>query len=464
MQLGDTIAAISTPPGKGGIGIIRLSGPEAIAIADIFFRGKSKSPLSAVKSHTVHYGYFTDPDNGETIDEVLCLVMHAPHSYTCEDMVEINAHGGSYILQYLLSLVIRKGARMAEKGEFTYRAYINGRIDLSQAEGVADLINAETEKSMKNAVRQVSGALKEKIRTIRNSVLEVYADFEAEIDFIEDNIEILDKNEGIGRLEGVKTQLTKLIESYQSGKYLKNGVRVGLFGWVNVGKSSLFNALLDADRVIVSEEPGTTRDVVEADMHFRGIRFHLVDTAGLRLQPGAIEAEGVRRTEQTMKESDAALFIMDCSSLKPAEDGEIYTRLKERFPDERQLLVIFNKIDLMEKGWKPPEHWKSFDFHCTSAKEKRGIEAIKSRLYENLIENGGTDRESIYIVNTRHCALLQQARDDIEKAVQGLRNKLSVEFIALDLQQCLSKLGEVTGETVSDELLDNIFSRFCIGK
>jgi len=464
MKIEDTIAAISTPIGKGGIGIIRISGEDALNVAEKVLKGSKR--ISESESHRAYHGYFIDNDSGEILDEVMYIVMRAPNSYTREDMVEINTHGGIYLIKNLLEIVLSKGARIAEPGEFTFRAFINGRIDLTQAEAVADLIEAESEKVMKIAVRQVVGELKSSIKGIRDEIIDIYSTSEAEIDFVEEDIELEDKGMLIKRLNGISDRIVKMIKSYKIGRYYKDGIKIGIYGRVNVGKSSLLNSLIGKDRVIVSDEPGTTRDIIDGEITHNGVLLKIVDTAGLRESIGYVEKEGIRRTELTMEDSDIAVLVIDISDIRANEDLKIYNNLKDKFFGEKKLFIAYNKIDLIKdmNKFKPIVNGKEVVSLLVSAKEKIGIDKLKDAFNESVVSNKSLENNDILIVNIRHQELLKKAHERIRRLIEGYENNVPNEFLALDFSETIECLGNITGDTAGEELLNRIFSKFCIGK
>ncbi len=464
MRTEDTIAAISTPIGKGGIGIIRISGKDTFAIAEKVLRG-SKG-ISDAESHRLYNGYFVNPESGEKLDEVMYVKMNAKNSYTREDMIEINTHGGVYLIKRLLEVVLSQGARLAEAGEFTFRAFINGRIDLTQAEAVADLIESENEKSLKTAIRQVAGELKNSIKEIKDEIIDIYSNSEAEIDFVEEDIEREDKDSVIKRLKKTSNNLEKMIESYQAGRYYKSGIKVGIFGRVNVGKSSLFNALIGKDRVIVSEQPGTTRDVIDGEIEHNGLVLKFFDTAGIREGKGIIENEGIKRTKLIMENSDIAVLVIDSDDIKKDEDLEVYNELKEKFSENRNVLIAYNKIDLIEDIAEIEIVISNKEIRniFISAKEKIGIDKIIDAIIDNVDADKSLENNNILIVNVRHHELLKRANEGIERLIKGYTEKIPNEFLAIDFSETIENLGKITGDVSSDDLLNRIFSKFCIGK
>lgn len=453
----DTITAISTPLGEAGLGIVRLSGESAFQIADKIFQGKIK-PTQA-ESHTVHYGKAVDPISNEILDEVLLIIMKAPHTYTAEDVVEISCHGGPLVLQKILHATVAAGARLAEPGEFTLRAFVNGRIDLAQAEAVADIIRAKSDSSLKSALAQLEGRLSSRIEIIRAKLLDLMAKIEAQIDFVEQDVPAQDKKVMSKIINEVEEGLVKLIETYEEGKILKEGLNVVIVGKPNVGKSSLLNSLLQKDRAIVTAIPGTTRDVISDYVNFDGILVRLVDTAGFRVSGDEIEIEGIKRAEKEIQKGDLILLVVDCT-LSLTEDEKIL----EKKLQEQNYLVVLNKIDLVkEKTAKDFDNqFSNKTSHRVSALLGEGMDALKKSIVSRISK---MHREGeIVLTNLRHKEALETALEFLEKSKQGLEKNLSLEFIALDTRKALDKVGEVIGKVYTDDILNQIFSQFCIGK
>ncbi|RKY85070.1 tRNA uridine-5-carboxymethylaminomethyl(34) synthesis GTPase MnmE [candidate division KSB1 bacterium] len=463
----DTIAAISTPAGTSGIGVIRISGKNAFSIADRIFRGKVKPSLA--KTFTAHFGYFIDPATGEKIDEVICLVMRAPKTYTCEDMVEISAHGGVLLLRYLLEKIFLCGARPAEPGEFTKRAFLNGRIDLTQAEAIYDLINARTKSGLKNAFFQLQGGINRKVRKIKEKLMENYSLLEAEIDFPEEGITYYKKDDMLKSLNTIKKKIIKIIDSFEEGKVIKEGIKIAICGKPNVGKSSLLNRLIQKDKAIVSEEPGTTRDLIEAEMMLGGILFQLVDTAGIRKAKNKIEKEGIRRTEKTIKESDFVILVIDYDDIKKGNLTELVKyisnnmrKISSRKSKESRIFIVLNKIDLMNDGDK-----KSIQDNSLvkiSAKTGAGVNLLKKRFIEKIGSFENLYNGEVYLSNLRQKTLLEKSANSITQAEKDLIRNISEEYVAVSLKESIEFLNELTGESLKEEWLDIIFNKFCIGK
>ena len=459
----DTIVAISTPPGQSGIGIVRLSGPDAISIAaKSFFSPKEPEAvnLSKTPSHTLKYGFIKN-EKGETIEEVLLTVMRGPSTYTREDIVEINAHGGIVPLKEVLRLLMRRGARLAQPGEFTKRAFLNGRIDLAQAEAIADFIRAKTVSQARISMKQLEGALSDEILKIKDVLVETAVQLEASIDFSDEELE-LDSNEVLpDKLKGINLRIENLLSQGERGKILREGVKVVIAGRPNVGKSSLLNTLLSQERAIVTPFPGTTRDTIEEEIELGGCLVRLVDTAGLCKTEDFLEKEGVKRTEMSLKESDLVIFLLDGSFKITREDREIFSA----FNGKKTILAI-NKIDLPlrldEKalsGFSPAAPVVKI-----SATQRINIEGllktVKGLLWKGEIESKGDE----IIVSLRHEEIFKNVNGKILEVIRGFKERKGEELIAIDVKEAISHLGEITGEVRNEDVLDRIFSKFCIGK
>lgn len=457
----DTIAAVATPIGEGGISVIRISGDRAFFIGDLLFRGRIK--LSEARSHTAHFGRFVNRD-GETLDEVVATVFKMPNSYTCEDVVEFSCHGGYYVTQLLLNEVLRCGARLAEPGEFTKRAFLNGRIDLSQAEAVADLIRAQSEAAYKSSLRQLDGILSSEIKFIRQKLLDLASLLELELDFSEEDIEFADRQQLQDGIEEAIAKIQQLRSTYAIGRIYHEGVRVVIAGKPNVGKSSLMNKLLGENRAIVSDVPGTTRDTITEDLVINGIRFKLTDTAGLRETSDKIENEGVIRTHREAEKADILLLVRDITETNKQNIAlnRDYAAIVDLCRlNNIPILTAWNKIDLYPKSTNYQE--QSTDEVFVSALDGTGINLLKNRLYKMVITEDFSEN-SVIITSARHNDALLKAEQSLLLALESLREGQSGEFIALDLRAGLGYLGEITGEVTTEDILNNIFSRFCIGK
>ena len=459
----DTIAAISTPPGEGGIGIVRLSGENSFEIIKKIFRPRNSQEFNnPIKSFTMHLGYITD--RGKIIDEVLVSFMKAPHTYTREDVVEINCHGGAIAVNEVLRLVLEKGARLAEPGEFTKRAYINGRIDLSQAEAILDIIRAKTKESLNLAVQQLKGTLSQEINSIVNDLKNIMVHIEANIDFPEEeDIIQLDYNQIKAELLQIKKRLLKLIDSYDSGRIYKNGVLTVLAGRPNVGKSSLLNSFLKYDRAIVTPIPGTTRDIIEEQINIGGIPFILADTAGITESKDTIEKEGVKRAELYLDRAELILLVFDNSSKLTEKDIEIVNKLKNK-----QFIPIINKVDLPPKldikDFEDKTKINREKVSFISAKDGKGLKDLEHKMEEIVKAGKSSGDYSIMITNSRHYSLLKRALKELKQGIKATVERLEPELLAFDLRNTMDYLGQIVGEITPKEILDNIFKNFCIGK
>jgi tRNA modification GTPase len=453
----DTIAAISTPIGHGGIGIVRLSGSGALRIADRVFVSAKKKKLREIGSHRILYGHIVDAGSREVIDEVLVSVMRAPDTYTKEDIVEINCHGGPVPLNRILELLLDAGARLAEPGEFTRRAFLNGRIDLAQAEAVLDTINALTEKSRKAAVEQLQGRLSERVGKIREELLDLTANVEAYIDFPEEDIEPESMKGLKERASRIRNGIKELIDSSRHGIILREGLKTAIIGRPNVGKSSLLNALLEKDRVIVTEMPGTTRDVIEEYLNIKGFPLKIVDTAGIRESHDLAEKEGVERSLRAMKDADLILLMLDGTEQLHETDRAL---IKETV--SKETIIVINKTDLPQKideGRLPHDN----PAVKISALNGTGLSRLKGRIIEKALK-GSAEPGAAPVTNLRHLKALKKAFSSIKSFDAGLKKDLSPELLSVELRDALDAVGEIIGITTTDDILNRIFSSFCIGK
>ncbi len=450
----DTICAVSTPPGEGGIGIIRVSGTRAIALASAVFKPRGGKRLAEEKTHTLHYGHIVDPQSGETVDEVLVSVMRAPATYTREDVVEINCHGGMAPLWRAASLLITLGARQAEPGEFTKRAFLNGRIDLVQAEAVMDVIRAKTELSHRAANELLLGGLSSQVAALRDNLISLIATVEAGIDFPEDEIEApLSPADEIAR---VLQRVDDLLASYTYGRILRDGFAAAIVGRPNVGKSSLLNALLRHDRAIVTEIPGTTRDILEEFLNIDGIPLRILDTAGIRHSLDRVEQEGVRRSLAAIESADIVLVVLDGSQPLTAEDQRVLDQVKEKTS-----IAIVNKADLPRALGELAFSEMQVTLSCRSG---AGLEDLRQMLSRTARQGRMTPRVHAWAINQRHQTALQKARESLDKALISAQSGLSPEFTAVDLRGALDSLGLIIGATYTEDILERIFAEFCIGK
>lgn len=450
-QPGETIAAIATPLGEGGVAIIRISGKNALDIAEKVFSGKIRS----FQSHSAHYGHVRN-HTGEHIDDVLVLPMLGKRSYTGEDTVEIHCHGGSLITRRVLEAVLKAGARPARPGEFTFKAFMNGKMDLAQAEAVQELISAKNEHALDAAENQLKGALSKKISQFQEHLTVVTAILEAWVDFPEEGLEFASMDEVCDQLADINAQMHQLLATFHDGKILHDGISMCLVGCPNVGKSSLMNALLDKERAIVSHIPGTTRDILEDHLRLNGLNLRLIDTAGIRHSEESIEQEGIRRSKEAMGQADLILLVLDAS--KPLEEEANW--LLSQVPASKTI-VVWNKTDL------PHNTSLSHAFPHTvqiSAKEKIGLDLLRKKIDEVIWEHGPPARDEILITNVRHKEALIASISASEAVIDGLRNGVSPEFLTMDMRQCLSELGKIIGTNISEDILSAIFSKFCIGK
>ncbi len=461
----DTIAAISTPLGNGGIGVVRMSGPEALAIADRLFKGKGG--LKTAPSHTAHVGFVVEPESGQRLDQVVVTLFRAPHSYTGEDVVEISGHGGVYVVQRILEVVLQSGARLAEPGEFTKRAFLNGKMDLSQAEAVADLIQARTEKSLQVSIRQLSGALSGRIQQLRQKLVRILGLLEVELDFSEEDIAFLPTEEVLQEIEEVQKELEGLKETFRQGRFLREGVKMTIVGRPNVGKSSLLNRLLGSERAIVDETPGTTRDALEALLDVGGVLFRVIDTAGLRKTDNRVEAKGVEIAQFHLKEADLVVFVLDATVGWRPEDDFVWQRVcavqrEKNLP----VVLVWNKIDLaVDDGASTlPEDLRPVETVRLSAKTGQGVEAFYTALRQFLQKDGTTGANEVVLTNVRHVQAVERALGSLTEAKRSLQAGLSQEFIVVDLRGALDQLSEIVGQVSAEDTLDYIFSQFCIGK
>ena len=464
----DTIAAISTPLGESGIGIVRMSGPKALEITQKVFRDKNLNRIKIKNffSHTVHYGFVIDPESGEKIDEVILVLMKKPQTYTQENIIEFNCHGGMLSLKKVLETVINYGARMAEPGEFTKRAFLNGRIDLSQAEAVIDLIQAKTERSLSSSLAQLEGNLKDKIINLRDKVMRITAEIEAPMDFPDQDIKELDSTEIQKRIKNILKEVFSLLETLDYGKILKEGINTVIVGKANVGKSSLFNALLRENRAIVTHLPGTTRDTIEELINLKGIAFKIIDTAGFKTPENVIEKISLERMRKFLDKAELILTMFDANTTLSEEDMKVIREINRAKERNKKVITIENKIDLEEKI----ERQKLFELLNIkedikiSLKDRVGIEKLEEELTMTAFNGITIPQNGVIINNIRQAKALKRAKLGLKHILEGTKKKIPHDLLTVDLKDVLDSLGEITGESISDEITNNIFSRFCIGK
>jgi tRNA modification GTPase len=452
----DTICGVSTPPGEGGIGIIRMSGVRAVEIASMIFRAASAKGLGDLASHALLYGQVCDPGTGDVIDEALVSVMRAPASYTREDVVEINCHGGMMPLWRTMNLLIMTGARQAEPGEFTKRAFLNGRIDLAQAEAVMDIIHAKTEQSHRAANEQLMGGLSSEVMTLRDRLISIVTAIEAGIDFPEEEIETPAGYPLADEVQRTIQNVEELISSHRYGRVLREGIATAIIGKPNVGKSSLLNRLLKQDRAIVTDVPGTTRDVLEEYLNIEGLPFKILDTAGIRHSHDVVEQEGVKRSLAAIGAADVVLLVLDGSQPLSAEDERVLEEAKGK-----SAIVVMNKRDLERMTGSPVWPGAVVDISC---KTGEGLDRLRKSLVEMVQQGAVPPRDHSWTVNQRHRTALEKAKASLEKALASITSGMSAEFIALDLRDALDNIGLVIGATHTDDILERIFRDFCIGK
>ena len=454
----DTIAAITTPLGESGIGAVRISGPGAYAVGDKIFKSKSEVPLKERRDRSIQYGTIVD-ENGTCIDEVLALIMKGPHSYTAEDVLEIQCHGGREALESILQLILRSGARMANPGEFTERAFVNGRIDLAQAEAVMDVIQAKSRAGLTSAVSQLEGRLSKVINKTRNELTELVTRLEVMIDYPEEDLEDIAVPDVSGALKGMQKKLQHMLEESQSGRMIRDGVMAAIAGTPNAGKSSLLNRLLQEERAIVTDVPGTTRDVLEEWITLRGIPVCLVDTAGIRETDDTVEKIGVSRARQYLDRADIILAVIDSSRPLTEEDKDILQSVAGK-----NVIVVLNKTDLPPVVTSKDLSPYGFLLCPISASTGKGLDELKDMLLQEVLKGGFTDGPSALLTNTRHIELVRQSAEALNRAQQSLQDGMPLDCAVVDIRQAWDALGSITGHTVHDDIVEEIFSRFCLGK
>ena len=468
MLYNDSIVALATPSGAGAIAIIRISGEDAIAIGNSVFKSIKGKDLNQQKSHTLHLGHVIDGQ--KTLDEVLVSIFKGPHSYTGENTIEISCHGSTYIQQQIIQLLLRKGCRMANPGEFTLRAFLNGKLDLSQAEAVADLISSDNEASHQIAMQQMRGGFSNEIAKLREELLNFASLIELELDFAEEDVAFADRAQFHELLNRIEFVLKRLIDSFAVGNVIKNGIPVAIVGEPNVGKSTLLNALLNEERAIVSHIAGTTRDTIEDELVIGGIGFRFIDTAGIRETEDVVESIGIRKTFEKIEQAQVVLFLIDSLQLIMDNENSVkiqIEKIRNQFP-LKPLIVVTNKIDKLDSKQR-----KQFDNQLSiinyqllieiSAKNKTGIEELKNQLL-SFVNTGALRNNETIVTNTRHYDSLLKALEEIQKVKFGLEINLSSDLMAIDIKEALYHFGMITGQVTNDELLGNIFANFCIGK
>ena len=456
----DTITSISTPMGEGAIGIVRLSGPQAIEIGDTLYKGKKK--LSEVDTHTINYGHIIDPETNETVEEVMISVLRAPKTFTREDIIEINCHGGILTINRILELTMTYGARMAEPGEYTKRAFLNGRIDLSQAEAVMDFIRSKTDRASKVAMNQIEGRLSDLIKKQRQSILEILAQVEVNIDYPEyDDVEDATTEFLLEQSKNIKEEINRLLETGTQGKIMREGLSTVIVGRPNVGKSSMLNNLIQDNKAIVTEVAGTTRDVLEEYVNVRGVPLRLVDTAGIRDTEDIVEKIGVERSRKALSEADLILFVLNNNEPLTEDDQTLYEVVKNE-----DVIVIINKTDLEPRLDinEVKEMIGDMPLIQTSMLKQEGIDELEIQIRDLFFGGEVQNQDMTYVSNSRHISLLKQARHSIQDAIDAAESGVPMDMVQIDLTRTWEILGEILGESASDELIDQRFSQFCLGK
>ena len=469
MNTQDTIVALASPAGAGAIAVIRVSGPDAIAICTPLFKSKRGKDLSKQKTHTIHLGHIIDEQR--VLDEVLVSLFKGTNSYTGEPTVEISCHGSSYIQQEIIQLLLRKGCRAAQAGEFTLRSFINGKMDLSQAEAVADLIASDNEASHQIAMQQMRGGFSNEIAQLRQELLNFASLIELELDFSEEDVEFADRTQFKELVARITKVLKRLIDSFATGNVIKNGIPVAIVGEPNVGKSTLLNALLNEERAIVSDIAGTTRDTIEDELTIGGIGFRFIDTAGIRETKDVIEGLGIQKTFEKIGQAQVVIYLFDAlSASNPSlPEGEKYQaiiieieKIKNQFP-LKPLIIVANKTDQLQESEIKNLQSAISNLHILSAKKGMGVDTLKAKLLD-FVNTGALRNDETIVTNSRHYDALLKALEEIEKVQYGLDTDLSGDLMAIDIRQALYHFGEITGQVTNDELLGNIFANFCIGK
>jgi tRNA modification GTPase len=462
MEMEDTIAAIATPPGEGGIGIIRMSGRDAVGILKRIFKSKRNIKVEDMEPRKSYYGHIVKPGAGEgVVDEVLVIIMKAPYSYTKEDVVEISCHGGIIPVKEILSLLLDNGARLAEPGEFTKRAFLNGRIDLAQAEAVMDIISSKTDIAHRASLRQLEGVLSKEINAIKDKLLGLAAHIEAMVDYPEDEIDSLEVDDIRGSMEKVIKKIEHLVETSESGRIIREGLTTAIIGKPNVGKSSLLNAMVRENRAIVTEIPGTTRDVIEEYINIKGILLRLVDTAGIRETEDLIEKIGVDKSRKIVKDADLVIMMFDAAQEISDEDREII-----RIIEDKRVIVLINKSDLTPKIDEKEimEIFRQTPIIKISVKEGKGLDQLENAIVDMVYEGRVSTENQLLVTNIRHIDALKRSKKCLWDGLDAINQGMPIDLISIDIRNALKQLGEITGDTVDDDIIDRIFSAFCVGK
>ena len=456
-----TIAAISTAPAIGGIGIIRISGENCFKILEKIFIQKNKKNIEEISGYTIKYGKIVNPEDNKIVDEVLVSYFKKPKSYTTEDMCEINSHGGMVVLKKILEICLKNGAELAEPGEFTKRAFINGRIDLAQAEAIIDIINAKSSREAQESANQLEGFLSKKINKIREKIMNLMVDIEANIDYPEYDLEEVSYKIIKKELEQIEEDLIRLYDSFENGKLIKQGIKIAIIGRPNVGKSSLLNAILKEERAIVTDIEGTTRDIIEEQIVFDGIPFKIIDTAGIRDAENKIEQIGIEKSKKAAKECDVIIAVFDNSKELNDEDKEILKLLKEK-----KSIIVLNKNDIKSDNLENKNELKDLNSVIVkvSAKNETGIEKIFKELIEMFNLNKINLDNDMMITNIRHQELIKKSLESTKMALEDLKSYMPIDIISINIKQILEHLGEITGQNVSEDIIKNIFAKFCLGK
>lgn len=456
-----TIVAISTAPAIGGIGIIRLSGEECFKIIEKMFVQKNPQKIENISGYTMKYGKIIEPDSKKIIDEVLVSYFKKPKSYTSENMCEINSHGGLVVLRKILDLCLKNGAKLAEPGEFTKRAFLNGRIDLTQAEAIIDIINAKTSREAQESANQLEGFLSKKINEIKTKIMSLMVDIEANIDYPEYDIEEVSYEIALNKLKEIEEELVMLSKSFENGKVLKEGVKIAIIGSPNAGKSSLLNAILKEERAIVTDIAGTTRDVIEEQVIIEGVPFKIIDTAGIRNAENKIEQIGIEKSKKVAKESDVIIAVFDNSKELNNEDKQILKIVKEK-----KSIIVLNKMDLESRDIENKKEIIETERPIIkiSLKEEQGVESIFKELLKMYNFNEINLDNELIITNIRHQNLINKAIESTKEALKDLKSSMPIDIISINIKQILENLGEITGDNVSEDIIKNIFAKFCLGK